>query len=100
VGALIAIALSDVDIIYDVVNYDNVKGIYYMSSNDIAKSQQTEESIYDTPYSNIEDCGPIYSMPADNERKIYEEFAGKRFRKLLHKGIKLVFLPSVWLHVT
>ena len=69
-----------------------------MSSNDIAKSLQTEKSIYDTPYSHKEDYGPIYSTPADNEKKIYEEYAGKRFRKLLHKEIKLVYLLSVCAH--
>ena len=87
--SLITIALSGIDVIYDdVISYDNSKGIYYMSSNDIAKSLQTEETIYDTPYSHIGDCGPIYCMPADDEKKIYEEFAGKKFRKLLHKEIK------------
>ena len=94
--ALLTVALSDMDVVYDdIINYDKSEGLYHMSSNDIAKSLQTEESIYDTPYSHKEDYGPIYSTPADDEKKIYEEYAGKRFHKLLHKEIKLVFLLSV-----
>jgi len=94
--SLLTIALSDMDAIYDdIINYDKSKDLYHLSSNDIAKSLQTEDSIYDTPYSHKEDYGPIYFTPADNENKIYEIFAGKRFRKLLHKEIKLVYLLSV-----
>ncbi|XP_065906945.1 uncharacterized protein [Dysidea avara] len=90
VESLLTIALSGINVIYDeVISYENSKGIYQMSSNDVAKSLQTEESIYDTPYSHIGDCGPIYCVPADDEKKIYEEFAGKKFRKLLHKEIKV-----------
>jgi len=78
------------DAIYDdVISYDKSKGIYYMSPNEIAKSLQTEETTYDTPCKHKEDCGPVYCVPADDEKKIYEEFAGKKFRKLLQKEIKL-----------
>jgi len=90
VESLIAIALPGMDNVYDDVVYnDKSKGIYYMSANEIAKSQQTEETIYDTPYRHKEDCGPVYCVPADDEKKIYEEFAGNKFRKLPHKEIKL-----------
>ncbi|XP_065899234.1 uncharacterized protein [Dysidea avara] len=90
VESLLTIALADMDDIYDdVVSYDRSKDISYMSANDIAKSLQKEENIYETPYKHKEDCGPVYCVPADDEKKIYEEFAGKKFRKLLRKEIKI-----------
>jgi len=68
-----------------------------LPSNDSAKILPTEESTCDGPYNpcnHIEDYGPIYSTPSNDEKKIYEEYAGKRFRKLLHKDIMLVYLFS------
>ncbi|XP_065899233.1 uncharacterized protein [Dysidea avara] len=90
VESLLTIALAGMDDTYDdIVSYDKSKGIYYMSANEIAKSLQKEENIYETPYKHKEDCGPVYCVPADDEKNIYEEFAGKKFRKLLHKEIKI-----------
>ncbi|XP_065899226.1 uncharacterized protein [Dysidea avara] len=90
VESLLTIALAGIDDIYDdIVSYDKSKGIYYMSANEIAKSLQKEENIYETPYKHKEDCGPVYCVPADDEKKIYEEFAGKKFRKLLHREVKI-----------
>jgi len=96
VESLIAIALPDMSVVNNDYssNFDKVKGIYHMSPNDVDKSLQTEEGIYDIPYSHKGDCGPIYSVPANTVKKIYEEFAGKRFRKLLRKEIELVYLFS------
>ena len=99
--SLLTIALAGMDDTYDdIVSYDKSKGIYYMSANEIAKSLQKEENIYETPYKHKEDCGPVYCVPADDEKNIYEEFAGKKFRKLLHKEIKLVFLHYNFIHRT
>ena len=97
--SLLTIALAGMDDIYDdIVSYDRSKGIYYMSANEIAKSLQKEENIYETPYKHKEDCGLVYCVPADDKKKIYEEFARKKFWKLLHKEIKLVFLHYISMH--
>jgi len=74
------------DNIYDDI-LSSSKEIYHMSSHEVAKSLETEETIYDTPYQSKVDFGAVYHIPADNEQKIYEEFAGKRFRRLHHKEI-------------
>ena len=59
-------------------------------SQDITKSLEDEEEIYNTPYEDEQSYGPVYSEPPCDERKIYAEFEGKRFRKLYHKEIWLV----------
>ena len=91
--SLLAIAFPEVDNVYDdVLSYNASKGIYHMSPHEVSKSLETEETIYDTPYQNKVDFGVVYHTPADNEQKIYEEFAGKKFHRLYHKEIKLVYL--------
>ena len=50
---------------------------------------EKEEVIYNTPCEDEGNCGPIYCEPPCDEHKIYEEFEGKRFRKLYHKEIWL-----------
>ena len=91
--SLLAIAFPEVDNLYDDVHsYNASKGTYHMSPHEVAKSLETEETIYDTPYQNKVDFDVVYRTPADNEQKIYEEFAGKKFRRLYHKEIKLVHL--------
>ena len=57
---------------------------------DIARAIEKEEEIYNTPCENEGNYGPVYCEPPSNEHKIYEEFEGKRFRKLHHKEIRLV----------
>ena len=90
---MLAVALPEVPDAYDeVVSYDKSRGLYYMSSQDVAKSLQTEEQIYDTPCNNKQYYGPIYCSPSDDETKLYQEFEGKKFQKLCHKEIKLVVL--------
>jgi len=70
-----------------------------MTSNDIAKSLAAEDHIYDTPCSDdVQNCGPIYCSPSDNETKLYEEFEGKKFQTLFRKELKLVLLAHVTLH--
>ena len=49
---------------------------------------EAEQQIYETPYEDEENYGPIYSAPSSDEQKIYEEFEGKRFRKLYHIEIR------------
>jgi len=44
--------------------------------------------IYETPCEGEETTGPIYCAPPSDEQKIYEEFEGKRFRKLHRKEIR------------
>ena len=51
---------------------------------EMAESIETEQQIYETPCEGEESIGPIYCAPPTDEEKIYEEFEGKRFRKI-HK---------------
>ena len=65
---------------------------------DLTKSMEEEEEIYNTPYEDEQSYGPVYHEPPCDERKIYAEFEGKRFRKLYHKEIWLAIhikCPSV-----
>jgi len=67
-------------------------GIYYEMEEsptpyEIAESIEDEQHIYETPCENEEEIGPAYLEPSSDEQKIYEEFEGKKFRKLLHKEI-------------
>jgi len=55
-------------------------------------SLETEQLIYDTPFEDEDSYGPIYYEPPLNISKIYEEFEGKRFRKLYHREIRFVQL--------
>ena len=59
-----------------------------LSSYEVAESMEAEQQIYETPYEDEGNCGPIYNAPSSDEQKIYEEFEGKRFRKLFHREIK------------
>ena len=57
------------------------------SPYEMAESIEVEQQIYETPCEGEGTIGPIYSVPSSDEQKIYEEFEGKRFRKLYHKDI-------------
>ena len=57
------------------------------SPNKIAVSLKTEQNIYETPLEDEENYGPIYQKPPSDEGKIYEEFEGKKLRKLFHNEI-------------
>jgi len=70
--------------------------VYKMAPDEVSKSMDIEQQIYDTPC-KPEDCGPVYCQPSDDEKKIYEDFEGKRFRKLFCKEIELV-LHAFTLH--
>jgi len=62
-------------------------------SQDMAKSmEKKEQEIYETSCEDEGNYGPVYCKPPSDEQKIYEEFEGKRFRKLYHKEIWLVKL--------
>ena len=65
-------------------------GIYEMESPSpfaIAESMEDDQQIYDTPCEDEEPSGPVYCKPPSDEHKIYEEFEGKRFRKIFHTEI-------------
>ena len=46
---------------------------------DLTKSMEEEEEIYNTPYEEEQTYGPVYHEPPSDESKIYAEFEGKRF---------------------
>ena len=56
---------------------------------ELVRSIEEEEEIYNTPCEDEDDYGPVYYEPPNDEHKIYAEFEGKRFRKLYHKEIWL-----------
>lgn len=60
------------------------------SPYEVANSMEAEQKIYETPCDIEESVGPVYHEPSSDEQKIYEEFEGKRFRKLFHKEITYV----------
>jgi len=97
--SILVIASPEVHDAYDtIVSYDELRGTYYMSPDDIAKSLEAEKQIYDTPSNNKQDYGPIYAVPSNDETKLYQEFEGKRFLKLGHKELRLVILTYCILH--
>ena len=57
------------------------------SAYEVAESTEVEQQIYETPCENEENVGPAYCKPPSDEKKIYEEFEGKRFRKVFHRDI-------------
>ena len=63
-----------------------------VSPDEMAESMKAEQQIYETPYEDEENYGPVYSVPSSDEQKIYEEFEGKRFRKLYQGELKFVLL--------
>ena len=63
-----------------------------VSPDEMVKSMEAEQQIYETPYEDEENYGPIYSAPSSDEQKLYEEFEGKRFRKLYQGELKFVLL--------
>lgn len=52
--------------------------------------QTDEKKIYDTPYEDDGDYGPIFTEPPNKVEKIYEKFEGKRFCKLCNQNIRYV----------
>jgi len=63
-------------------------------SQEMEKSMKAEQDIYDTPFDDEGNYGPLYCEPPLEEQKIYEEFEGKKFRKLCCKDIKLVLITK------
>jgi len=93
VESMLNTALSDTNETYELLNRCDAStssvDVYKIATDELTKSMEIEEQIYATPCIEM-DCGPLYCQPSDNEKKIYEEFKGKRFRKLCHKEIELV----------
>ena len=57
------------------------------SPYEVVDSMEAEQKIYETPCEVEESIGAAYKEPSSDEQKIYEEFEGKRFRKLFHKEV-------------
>lgn len=58
------------------------------SPHEVAQSLENEKKIYETVAFDHKDYGPAYQKPSHEEHKIYEEFEGKRFHKLLRNKVK------------
>ena len=77
---------------YSEPQYETSTDWYGVSSpptQELTRSIEKEEEVYNTPYEDEGNCGPVYCEPPSDEKKIYAEFEGKRFRKLYHKEIWL-----------
>ena len=66
---------------------NNLYEVPSVSPYEMAESIETEQQIYETPCEGEESIGPIYCVPPTDEEKIYEEFEGKRFRKIHHQEL-------------
>ena len=60
----------------------------FASHYEVAVSMEEEQKIYDTPYDDDEEYGPIYCEPPTEEEKLYAVFEGKMLQKLCHKDIR------------
>ena len=90
---MLEVALSSIEGIYEMATtqYTLPVSAYEMSDISpyaIANSLDAEKQIYETPFEDEDSYGPIYYEPPSNLQKIYEEFEGKRFRKLYHREIR------------
>lgn len=56
--------------------------------HELAQSMEKEKSIYETVTFDNKNYGPAYQKPPFEEQKIYKEFEGKKFRKILHKEVE------------
>jgi len=90
---MLNMALSDTDGTYEILRRCDTAAtsvqVYKIAPEEVNLSIKKEQKIYATPCKQ-KDYGPVYCRPSANEKKIAEEFEGKRFRKLFHKEIKLV----------
>ena len=68
--------------------YESSVDWYGVSSPPPQQLIEREEEIYNTPYEDEGNYGPVYCEPPSDEQKIYAEFEGKRFRKLYHREIQ------------
>ena len=66
---------------------NNTYDLPIVSHYEMVESIEAEKKIYETPCEGEESIGPIYCVPPPDERKIYEEFEGKRFRKIHHEEL-------------
>ena len=54
---------------------------------EMVESIEAEQQVYETPCEGEQSAGPVYYTPSSDEKKIYEEFEGKRFRKLFREEL-------------
>ena len=93
-ASILNAALSTMDRTREPVRYESFITWHddepnFPTPQDMARSMDEEEQIYNTPYEDEGNYGPIYYEPPSDEHKIYEEFEGKKFRKLYHEDIRL-----------
>jgi len=73
---------------------DKLKGIYeFDTSTNITPAEQAEsfkeeKRIYETPYEDENDYGPIYMVPPNRVEKIYESINGQKIHKLHRENVR------------
>ena len=71
-----------------------MKGIYEfdtsanISPTELAESFEEEQKIYETPYEDEADYGPIYMEPPNKVEKIYESINGQKIHKLHRENVR------------
>ena len=66
---------------------NNLYEVPSASPYEMVESIETEQQVYETPCEGEQSIGPVYYAPSSDEKKIYEEFEGKRFRKLFREQL-------------
>ena len=66
---------------------NHVYEVSSVSPYEMAELIEAEKRICYTLCEDEENVGPVYSEPSHDEKKVYEEFEGKRFSKFYHKEI-------------
>ena len=63
-------------------------------------SIEEEQNIYDTPFDDDEDYGPIYCEPPTEEEKLYAVFEDKKLPKLCHKDIRyIIYIIYIYIYI-
>ncbi|XP_065899824.1 uncharacterized protein [Dysidea avara] len=76
------------------VDLERMKGIYEfdtsanISPTELAESFEEEQKIYETPYEDEADYGPIYMEPPNKVEKIYESINGQKIHKLHRENVR------------
>jgi len=71
-----------------------LKGLYEFDTSTsisptvLAESFREEQKIYETPYEDEVDYGPIYTEPPNKVEKIYESINGQIIHKLHRENIR------------
>jgi len=78
---------------YSYIDLERIKEIYEFDTSTISSAEQAEsfkeeQKIYDTPYEDEVDYGPIYTEPPNKVEKIYESIDSQIINELDRGNIR------------